>query len=322
MRTTTTLTLLLALAGCRESTGAVPDAGLERAREPAQPTQARDARPDEAEGVWAPNDIKDVLLYLRQEDGTSYSAKLVKTVTGKTAHVGILTRTGRVMKEAGPLGDASFFVEFSEDFDRCELGDGSSQRKFRRISNDEAEELLARYAEDHDAPRKDFLASECQTNLKVMFLAEHSYYREGPPIMYGPGGERLPSTPPGPTNRYETDGAKVGFVPNLGNRFLYLLAPEGAVWRHGPMPKTGWTMLGVDKKHGQSNDKLLTRVPAEVLAQVGVHGECPQCSFVGACVANLDDDADVEVWTISTDERASAQGIRIPAGVPWRERAD
>ena len=59
---------------------------------------------------------------------------------------------------------------------------------------------------------------------------------------------------------------------------------------------------------GQWNslEDLLLKLPPELRAATGLEGTCPDCNVTIACVANLDDDPDVDVWTISTKDRPEA----------------
>src|SRR5678815_4245406 len=62
---------------------------------------------------------------------------------------------------------------------------------------------------------------------------------------------------------------------------------------------------------GRSGDILGSAPNADALAaqlrsrvpDLGVTGKCPRCSATAACGANLDDDDEIDIWTISTVER-------------------
>mgnify|MGYP005610684405 CR=1 FL=1 len=53
-------------------------------------------------------------------------------------------------------------------------------------------------------------------------------------------------------------------------------------------------------------EDLLPKFPAEARAMLGIEGSCPDCQLTVGCIANLDADADVDVWTISTKDRPGA----------------
>lgn len=64
-------------------------------------------------------------------------------------------------------------------------------------------------------------------------------------------------------------------------------------------------------------------VPARVAGDVPVApAECSGCGVTAACVGNIDDDPEVDVWSISTERRVSQDGEEIAAGVPWHDRID
>jgi hypothetical protein len=45
---------------------------------------------------------------------------------------------------------------------------------------------------------------------------------------------------------------------------------------------------------------------------LGLRGACPHCEITVACVGNLDDDPDVDVWTASSENRPfSARGTPL-----------
>jgi hypothetical protein len=102
----------------------------------------------------------------------------------------------------------------------------------------------------------------------------------------------------------------IGFAPPQGNRYLYLFASEGPLTRRDEIaspPLAESVGYGPDtKKRGVLLEDLLLKLPADVRSTLGLRGECPDCSVTIACVGNLDDDADVDVWSISTKDRPDA----------------
>lgn len=63
-------------------------------------------------------------------------------------------------------------------------------------------------------------------------------------------------------------------------------------------------------------------LPKLVRGEVGIHGECPACSVTMLCATELDGDAEVDVWTVSTIERLGSRGEKIPGGIAWCEFDD
>lgn len=88
-----------------------------------------------------------------------------------------------------------------------------------------------------------------------------------------------------------------------------------------PLTESG---LPIDQKRHPtlSTDAIDNALPQLIRGELGIHGVCPACSFTAACVTNLDADATVDVWTVSTIERTAVGGEKIPGGYPWNERDD
>jgi type IV pilus assembly protein PilA len=66
--------------------------------------------------------------------------------------------------------------------------------------------------------------------------------------------------------------------------------------------------MGAPKGPKQKGAKAvaLDQLPAlEGGVVVGVEGECPDCTFTAACAGNVDNDADIDVWSISTAQRGA-----------------
>jgi hypothetical protein len=151
------------------------------------------------------------------------------------------------------------------------------------------------------------LQSECRSNLKSFFTAEKSYFSE--------------------RDEYSPLVRKVGFVPERGNRYLYLGSREGTV-----EDRSGSKAVGAETDVGVNVDSLkypgMALVPAALpplLAggvRLGVTGECPKCEMTMACVGNIDRDATLDVWSISTVERKAADGEVIQAGQPYNDVSD
>lgn len=110
--------------------------------------------------------------------------------------------------------------------------------------------------------------------------------------------------------RYSVHPVEVGFAPGQGNRYLYLFAGEGPLTRRDELasPPLGESVgYGPDsKRRNVLLEDLLGKLPAELRATVGLAGTCPACELTVACVGNLDDDPEVDVWTISTKDRPEA----------------
>jgi hypothetical protein len=149
-------------------------------------------------------------------------------------------------------------------------------------------------------------AGECRGNLRTVLGGEQALFSEA--------------------HRYTTHPGEIGFAPTPGNRYLYLLAPEGPVSRRDgtPSPPVHESVgIGPDtRSRGVTAEWLRARFPDELLPQLGIHGTCPDCSFVAGCVGNLDDDEQVDVWTISSVDRPLPDGGVMLRGNPWHHLDD
>lgn len=136
-------------------------------------------------------------------------------------------------------------------------------------------------------PRRDH---ECRSTLRQIMALE-----------FGFQSEQL---------RYTTHPHELGFAPSPGNRYLYLFDREGEVTRRDgrPSPAPAASVgYGPDTtQRGVTVEDLLPKLPGEVREQLGLSGTCPACQLIVGCVGNLDEDADVDVWTIATFERPGA----------------
>lgn len=138
-----------------------------------------------------------------------------------------------------------------------------------------------------NGPRRDH---ECRATLRSLMGVEFAFYAEH--------------------QRYTVHPHELGFAPSQGNRYLYLFDKQGDVTRRDdkPSPAPSESVgYGPDtKKRNVTIEQLMPRVPEAVRSTLGISGECPACEITVACIANLDDDPDVDVWTISSKDRFDA----------------
>ena len=137
---------------------------------------------------------------------------------------------------------------------------------------------------------------ECKWNLKAAAAAERAYFADH--------------------EKYEEHPAAIGFAPERGNRYLYLLAVSGPVDPNSTPPVVDAVGVGLDPTIG-STAEVLAAIPPNLRSQLGIHGTCPACSITMLCATNLDTDPTLDVWTISTDARPG-----IPAGAAHLEVED
>ncbi|MBL8911361.1 MAG: hypothetical protein JNM17_11770 [Archangium sp.] len=152
-------------------------------------------------------------------------------------------------------------------------------------------------------PKKS-MASEVKTNLKATFLAEKSYWAEKD--VY--------------TDRIEA----MGFIPERGNRYLYLVSKNCELLLPGAWD--GGSHCGVfgdELRLATVDNKLLmASIPTSLMGEVGVHcEEDAGCDVTIAAAGNIDSDATVDVWSVSTKERIIGTD-RVGPGMPYNHIND
>lgn len=154
------------------------------------------------------------------------------------------------------------------------------------------------YSRGHSRSR----SSEARSNLRGAFAAEKAHFAE--------------------FDRYSPYIEEVGFLPELGNRYLYALAAEGALASRPPGHSTEQhTGVHSDPRHGLSDEALEAKVPDALWDEVGLSGECPKCDITIIAVSNLDKDDDIDLWSISTRDRV-IDGATVVAGTPHQHLDD
>lgn len=129
--------------------------------------------------------------------------------------------------------------------------------------------------------------AECKTNLKAMFTAQKAYFAE--------------------KDDFAETFTDIGFAPEARHRYSYFMGATAQALADHPEAKGG-TEADVQTLGGE--------VPP------GVYDDCPaDCFFVGACASNLDGDATIDVWSISSQDR-TINGLPVPAGQPYNDIND
>ena len=140
---------------------------------------------------------------------------------------------------------------------------------------------------------KDARYQECRAHLKSWLVAQRAYYAEH--------------------DAYLLDLKTIGFSPEVGNRYAYFTGPGPLDEKRDPNGLSAHVEgIGVDTKRFPGGAITFAQLPPDVARQVGLSGTCPQCQITMACAAQLDDDATLDVWSISTGDRR-AGGALVPA---------
>jgi type IV pilus assembly protein PilA len=148
--------------------------------------------------------------------------------------------------------------------------------------------------------------AECKVNLKSFYVVTRT-------DMESEGGR--------------VDFSKLRFLPERGNRYAYFVG-QGPMEDRGSPQATGTEgaqAVGVDTfKYPTLRPLTFQDLPPDVAAQVGVSGQCPDCSITIACAGDIDNVSSdsPDVWSISTKDRQTDEGELIPAGQPYNHVND
>lgn len=147
--------------------------------------------------------------------------------------------------------------------------------------------------------------SEAKTNLKAIYTAERAYHQE--------------------KERYDTRVAKVGFLPERGNRYAYVIGEGGCQ----SAARTGTTFESATDDNcvdadifkyganaGDPSAEFASLSDTDLTYAPGINGQ------VGAAaIGNIDSDpTDFDTWTIYTESLANKQcdemAVNLPGGEP------
>lgn len=135
---------------------------------------------------------------------------------------------------------------------------------------------------------------------KVTMRSKQVPCRDGLSLLYAQQQELKRSN-----NRYTTQIIELSKKPEAGEQ-LYRLAGEGPLLGNDAVGIAA-TVAGIDEG-----------IPMLVRDTIGIRDG----DVTMLCAAQLDNDATIDVWTISTKERTGNNGEKIPAGMPWVEVDD
>jgi type IV pilus assembly protein PilA len=128
--------------------------------------------------------------------------------------------------------------------------------------------------------------SEAKSNLKAVYTAEKAYLQE--------------------KDIYSTDISKIGFSPERGNRYRYILATSGQLEDRSTTQATGTQgAVGVEVdvfKYTSAATSGVTQSGSSC-STVALNAGPASAYFLAAAQGNIDNDAAIDVWTISTDSR-------------------
>lgn len=155
----------------------------------------------------------------------------------------------------------------------------------------------------NDYPRSK--QAECRTYLKTIAHAQRQYFEQN--------------------QRFSERPAEIRFWPERGARYSYALSRDIVfVSDVGNGADLGTALRAWSTKPVDDLRLLTTALAAGFTGGVspGISGECPDCSFTAVCVANIDGDDDLDIWSISSIERVAPNGMRLLANDPHCEAND
>ena len=152
--------------------------------------------------------------------------------------------------------------------------------------------------------------SEAKANLKAIFTAQKAFFQE--------------------KDRFSSLTGEVGFEPERNNRYAYFLWGSGSVEDRATSviaQATTYTGIQVDTfKYGSAYQQTAMSTACGTLATVTSAPTPP--SFVAVAQGNIDADATVDQWSISSDSRVFAGGgsctadTNNPSGEPANDQND
>jgi type IV pilus assembly protein PilA len=151
--------------------------------------------------------------------------------------------------------------------------------------------------------------SEAKANLKAIFTAQKAFFQE--------------------KDRFSTLTGEVGFEPERNNRYAYFLAPGTTIELRDTttiVQATTYTGIAVDTFKYTS---ALNQAYADTVcnSKAGLTGS-PATRFDAVALGNVDADATVDQWSISSDSRIFTAGgtctadANNPSGEPANDQND
>ena len=151
--------------------------------------------------------------------------------------------------------------------------------------------------------------SEAKANLKAVFTAQKAFFQE--------------------KDRFSSLTGEVGFEPERNNRYAYFLAATGTIEDRTNSvitQATTYTGIQVDTfKYGSTFNQTYAATACSSAAGVVAP---PTPSFVATAQGNIDADATVDPWSISSDSRVFTGGTNCtadannPSGEPANDLND
>lgn len=118
--------------------------------------------------------------------------------------------------------------------------------------------------------------------------------------------------------RYTADFAALEFKPEVKSRYAYVTAAQPI---SVDLERTVVMAASASVSEAQLREVLAGRFAGDI--RPGVTGVCPdECEFSVIAVGNVDDDAFLDVWSMSTKARVAPDGSKIDPGAPFNDADD
>lgn len=145
--------------------------------------------------------------------------------------------------------------------------------------------------------------AEARSNLKNAYLSQRSWFDEH--------------------HTYSESVEEVGFSPDRNNRYSYFFSASGDPLLPGSPDGGQHTGVAGDPRLAVGPvAALYAAIPPPLLAELGLHGKCPEeCRITMVAAANLDTDSTIDLWSISTVDR-TLNGEPVKAGTPYHHVDD
>jgi type IV pilus assembly protein PilA len=145
--------------------------------------------------------------------------------------------------------------------------------------------------------------AEPKVNLKAAFTAEKAWMAE--------------------RDTYSESIEEIGFSPERNNRYSYFFSRSADLLVAGSPDGGQHSGVVVDPRMGAGPPSTLySAIPPALLSQLGIRGKCPEtCNITIVAAGNLDSDATIDLWSISTEDRV-IDGTPVRAGTPYNHVDD
>nr|AFX67138.1 pilin [Myxococcus sp. 124B01]AFX67139.1 pilin [Myxococcus sp. 106B05]AFX67146.1 pilin [Myxococcus sp. 004-93]AFX67147.1 pilin [Myxococcus sp. 004-94]AFX67148.1 pilin [Myxococcus sp. 004-95] len=163
--------------------------------------------------------------------------------------------------------------------------------------------------------------SEAKTNLKALFTAQKSFFSE--------------------KDRYSDYANEIGFAPERGNRYGYIVSAEGEFELRTtadvtPPAADGIGAISYDSFRFGGTAARPTFAPTNFAAAgaggwdgttFGVQSDCPNCNFLAGASGNADNEVGLDNWLIAGFEGTGtltgcSEAGTVSSGTPYNDRND